>query len=63
MPRKKKVKEPETLEDAFKKIALECIEGKYGQGLTMRQNVNRLGYGYIYPQIKKYVTMIKAGQL
>ena len=58
MPRKKKVV---TTDEVMKQIAADVIEGKYGFGLDIKNNVNSLGYGIIYPEIKKRVKMIKAG--
>ena len=58
MPRKKKVV---TTDEVMKQIAAYFIEGKYGFCLDIKNNVNSLGYGIIYPEIKKRVNMIKAG--
>jgi hypothetical protein len=58
MPRKKKVV---TTDEIMQQIAADVIEGKYGFGLDIKNNVNSLGYGIIYPEIKKRVKMIKTG--
>ena len=58
MPRKKKVI---TTDEIMQQIAADVIEGKYGFGHDIKNNVNSLGYGIIYPEIKKRVKMIKAG--
>jgi hypothetical protein len=58
MPRKKKVV---TTDEIMQQIAADVIEGKYGFGLDIKNNVNSLGYGIISPEIKKRVKMIKAG--
>lgn len=58
MPRKKKVI---TTDEIMNQIATDVIEGKYGFGHDIKNNVNSLGYGIIYPDIKKRVNMIKAG--
>ena len=58
MPRKKKVI---TTDEIMQQIAADVINGKYGFGHDIKNNVNSLGYGIIYPDIKKRVNMIKAG--
>ena len=58
MPRKKKVV---TTDEVMQQIAADVISGKYGFGHVIKNNVNSLGYGIIYPEIKKRVKMIKAG--
>ena len=60
MPRKKKII---TMNEQLDQIAADVIKGKYGFGLDIKNNVNSLGYGIIYPEIKKRVKMIKAGTL
>lgn len=60
---KKKEAATKTYEALCKKLAMECIEGKYGIGLQRKQIINSLGYGNIYNSVQKYVTMILAGQL
>ena len=58
MPRKKKVI---TTDEIMQQIAADVIAGKYGFGHDIKNNVNSLGYGIIYHDIKKRVNMIKAG--
>lgn len=45
----------------FTDIAWDCYEGKYGNGLDRRHNVNALGYGNIFSEVQKRVNMIVAG--
>ena len=58
MPRKKKII---TTDEIMNQIAADVVAGKYGFGHDVKNNVNSLGYGIIYPDIKKRVNMIKAG--
>lgn len=60
---KKKESAAKTHEALCKKLAIECIEGKYGVGIQRKHIINSLGYGNIYNSVQKYVTMILAGQL
>ncbi|MBO7735142.1 MAG: hypothetical protein J6S67_21440 [Methanobrevibacter sp.] len=60
MARKKKVK---TYDEQLNDIARDCINGKYGFGLDLKQKVNSLGMGNIYPIIKKRVNMMLANRL
>lgn len=52
----------ETHEALIKRLALDCIEGKYGNGLTRKQRINALGYGPIYAEVQNCVNMILRGQ-
>ena len=49
--------------EVCKKIAYDILQGKYGNGLNIKQAVNSLGYGNIYKTVEKYVNMIMSGQL
>lgn len=50
-------------EELYKKLAKDCIRGKYGNGLTRKQKINSLGYGPIYSKVQKYVNMYLAGTI
>lgn len=62
MGRKKK-KDATTYDEQMIIIAKDMIEGKYGNGLNIKNNINSLGYGNIYPSVKKCAKLIKTGQL
>lgn len=62
MGRKKK-KTDITYEDQIILIAKDMIEGKYGTGLNIKNSINALGYGNIYPTVKKYAKLLLTGQL
>ena len=50
-------------EDIYIKLAKDCIEGKYGNGLDRKHRINSLGYGNIYTKVQNYVNMILRGIL
>lgn len=62
MARKKKAAAT-TFEDQMIVIAKDAIAGKYGSGLNLKNNINSLGYGNIYPTVKKYAKLLLTGQL
>ena len=62
MGRKKK-KTAITYDEQLILIAKDMIAGKYGTGLNIKNNINSLGYGNIYPAVKKCVKLITTGQL
>jgi hypothetical protein len=57
------VPKTETHVELIKRLAKECIEGKYGNGLTRKQKINGLGYGSIYSEVQNCVNMILRGQI
>ena len=57
------VSKTETHAEVIKRLAKECIEGKYGNGLTRKQKINSLGYGAIYSEVQSCVNMILRGQV
>ena len=57
------VSKTETHAEVIKRLAKECIEGKYGNGLTRKQKINSLGYGAIYSEVQNCVNMILRGQV
>lgn len=62
MARKKKAAAT-TFEDQIILIAKDMIAGKYGIGLNIKNSINSLGYGNIYPAVKKCAKLIMTGQL
>ena len=62
MGRKKK-KTDTTYDEQMIIIAKDMIAGKYGTGLNIKNNINALGYGNIYPTVKKYAKLLLTGQL
>lgn len=62
MGRKKK-KTAITYDEQMIIIAKDMISGKYGNGLNIKNSINSLGYGNIYPSVKKCAKLIKTGQL
>ena len=61
------IEKPKPIENAtnwdkvFTDIAWDCYNGKYGNGLDRKHNVNALGYGNIFSEVQKRVNMIVAG--
>lgn len=51
----------ESHEDLIKRLAKDCIEGKYGNGLTRKQRINGLGYGAIYTEVQNCVNLMLRG--
>ena len=45
----------------IKRLAKDCIEGKYGNGLTRKQRINGLGYGAIYTEVQNCVNLMLRG--
>lgn len=62
MGRKKK-KTAVTYDEQMILIAKDMIAGKYGTGINIKNSINALGYGNIYTAVKKYVKLLKTGQL
>ncbi|MBO7733154.1 MAG: hypothetical protein J6S67_11390 [Methanobrevibacter sp.] len=54
-------KETEDHAALIKRLAKDCIEGKYGNGLTRKQRINGLGYGAIYTEVQNCVNLMLRG--
>ena len=46
------------LDAVIDKLAYDCIEGYYGNGLERKNKINSLGYGNIYSKVQNRVNMI-----
>ena len=53
----------QSMEDLYKKLAYDCIEGYYGNYPDRKHRINALGYGNIYSEVQKRVNLILAGLL
>lgn len=62
MGRKKK-KIDNTFEEQMYAIAKDLNSGIYGSGINAKHGINALGYGNIYPTVKKYAKLLLTGQL
>lgn len=62
MGRKKK-KTDITYEEQIYAIAKDLNRGIYGSGINAKHSINALGYGNIYPSVKKCAKLLLTGQL